>query len=238
MKYEGVLVSAGGDRARETKASGSWRQVIDERLAKPLGSSIRQQILWILNERVASPSEIARELGESLNKICHHIKVLKDAGCIELVCEQAIGNRIQHFYKATSRAFLEDTDWQDLPDTVKEGLRATLLQNLVQDSRESVVRGTFDACEGSHMSWTPMIVDEHGREELTQILERALKAVMEVQETTKERLESSGAVGMSYTVSFLGYPSVGGEKKVGPPVDARTLAGPAESLKRRKTEGS
>jgi DNA-binding transcriptional ArsR family regulator len=215
----------------EQAARDHWRRIIDECIAKALGNSFRQQILWILNERVASPSEIARELGVSLNKVCHHIEVLKDAQCIELAYERATGNTIQHFYKATSRAFLGDTDWPSVPDTVKEGLRATLLQNVIHDAVESVAKGIYDECEGSHMSWTPMILDEQGRMELTEILERSLQEVIAVQEGAKERLGPNAAVGRSYTVSILGYPSVGGEKRVGPPADARQLAQSSEQLK-------
>jgi DNA-binding transcriptional ArsR family regulator len=226
-------MSAQGDEATEINASGGWRQIIDECIAKALGNSFRQQILWILNERVASPSEIAKELGESLNKVCHHMKVLQDAGCIELAYERTIGNRIQHFYKATSRAFLEGTDWPNVPGTVKEGLRATLLQNVIHDAIEAVAKGTYDSSGGSHMSWTPMILDEQGCDEISEVLEGALLKVIAVQESTKDRLESSGATGLSYTVSILGYPSVGGKKKVGPPTDAKKLARSDESSTRK-----
>lgn len=209
--------------ASERKPPGPWRQIIDESIGKALGNSFRQQILWILNERAASPSEIAKELGETLNKVCHHIKVLKDAKCIELADTRTIGNRIQRFYKANSRAFLEGTEWPKVPESLKEGLRATLLRNVLDDAIQAVAEGAYDSCEGSHMSWTPMILDERGRSELSQILEGALLDVIAVQDSTKERLSSSGEIGTSYTVSILGYPSVGGRKKVGPPSDATDL---------------
>ena len=212
-------------RRRATReVRGSWRRIIDENIAKALGNAFRQQILWILNERVASPSEVAKELGAGLTKVCNHIKVLKDAGCIELVCVKPVGNRLQSFYRATSRAFLDGADWPSVPDSVKEGMRATLLRNILDDAIEAVAEGTYDAHEGSHMSWTPMILDEQGREEMTQILEQALHAAIAVQESTKCRLISSGAPGISYTVSILGYPSFGGERTVGPPTDALELS--------------
>jgi DNA-binding transcriptional ArsR family regulator len=234
INYEEVPMSAQGIRARRKTVPTNWRRIIDECIAKALGNSFRQQLLWILNERVASPSELAKELGESLNKVCHHIKVLKEANCIELAYERPVGNRIQHFYRATSRAFLEGADWPDVPETVKGGLRATLLQNVIHDAIESVVEGTYDACEGSHMSWTPMILDELGREKLSQLLERALREVISIQDSTKERLGASGEMGTSYTVSILGYPSVGGKKTVGPPADAKELAASTEKGQTRK----
>jgi len=207
---------------RETP--GTWRRIIDECIAKVLGNAFRQQILWILNERIASPSEIAEELGVDLRKVCNHINVLKEANCIELVYVKPVGNRLQHFYRATSRAFLDEVEWPKVPDSVKGGMRATLLRNILADVIEVVAEGTYDELEGSHMSWTPMILDEQGRNEIAQILERALLEAMTVQEATKERLVSSGAAGVSYTVSIMGYPSLGGEKTVGPPIGAQELA--------------
>jgi DNA-binding transcriptional ArsR family regulator len=194
---------------------------VNEQIIKGLGNSIREQIMWILNERIASPSEIAEELSETLNRISHHIKVLKDAECIELAYMRPVGGAVEHFYKATSRVLLDDDEWPVVPETVRQGLRTTLLRAITNDAVEAVSGGTYDACEDSHMSWTPMIIDEEGREELTRILEHALMEVLRVQDESKERLIATGAAGFSYSVSILGYPSTGGQRPVAPPSDAR-----------------
>jgi DNA-binding transcriptional ArsR family regulator len=213
---------------RRTKATrevrGTWRRIMDECIAKALGNAFRQQILWILNERVASPSEIAHELGADLRKVCNHINVLKEAECIELAYVKPIGNRIQSFYRATSRAFLDEVDWPSVPDSVKTSLRATLLRNILDDAIEAVVEEAYDEFARSHMSWTPMILDDQGLEEIANILERALLEAIAVQEETKKRLTSSGKKGVSFTVSILGYSSCGGKKTVGPPTGAHELA--------------
>jgi len=104
--------------ANGKKPPRPWRQIIDECVGKALGNSFRQQILWIMNERAASPSEVAEELGETLNKVCHHIDVLKEAKCIELAFTRLVGNRVQHFYRATSRAFLDDVEWPKVPESL------------------------------------------------------------------------------------------------------------------------
>jgi hypothetical protein len=166
----------------------------------------------------------------------------------QLAYVKPVGNRLQHFYRATSRAFLDGLDWPSVPDSVKVGMRATLLRNILGDAIEAVVEGTYDEFDGSHMSWTPMILDEQGRNEIAEILERALLDAIAVQESTKERLASSGEAGVSYTVSIMGYPSLGGKRTVGPPTDAQELAvsagdqllsveEPPESIKRQKTTG-
>lgn len=218
-------------RAAKRKPGRPWRLVIDGCVGQALGNSFRQQLLWILNEKVASPSELAKELGETLNKVCHHVKVLKNARCIEVAYRQTVGNRVQTFYKATSRAFLDGADWPKVPESLKEGLRATLLRNVLDDAIEAVVEGTFDSVDGSHLSWTPSIIDEQGREEMTVVLERALMEVMEIQDQARCRLAESGEVGTSYTVSILGYPSVLGMRTVRPSTDASELVEAASSHK-------
>jgi hypothetical protein len=228
MHYWEVLMPGQGTKGAPKKPSRQWRQIIDECVGKALANSFRQQILWILNERTATQSEVARELGESMSKIWHHFKVLKDAKCIEIAHTEAVGNRLVHYYKANSRAFLDDMEWRKVPESLKEGLRATLLSNVIEDSVDSVVEGIFDSLEDSHMSWTPMIIDEQARMEITQILNRALREVIAAQNGAKERLAASDAIGMSYTVSLLGYPATGGEKRVGPPIDAEKLVASAE----------
>lgn len=231
-----------GGAPRGRKPRRPWRQIIDECVGKALSNSFRQQILWIINERVSSPTEIATELGESLSKVCHHIKVLKEAKCIELAHTRIVGNRVQSFYKANARAFLDDVEWPKVPDSLKRGLRATLLQNILDDSIEAVVEGTYDTMEPSgHMSWTPMILDVQGCGELRQILDRALFEAIDLQENTKERLTVSGEAGISCTVSILGYASVGGEKTVLPssnPEDLAAAAGVKGAQKAKRRRGS
>lgn len=205
-------------RVRPTKA-------IEEHISKALSHYLRVQILWILNERMASASELAEELSAPLNRVSGHIKVLKKAGCIEVADSRVVGNTVQKFYRATARIFLDDTEWPSIPPTVQEGLRITLLQNLIDDAIEAVAHAIYDSVNDSHMSWTPMLVDEKGREEISQILARALKEVMAIQELAAKRLCEADEEGLSYSVSLLGYPSIGGLRKVNPARSAESGSG-------------
>lgn len=220
-----------GIRQRAKRARS--KKTIDQRIGKGMASSLRIQIQTILNERVASASELADELGESLESVSYHVRMLNKSGCIEKVAERPVRGAIQHFYRAKSRAFLDDSEWPVVPDTIKEGLRATLLQNMMDDAIEAIDWGTYDTREDSHMSWTPMIVDEQGCGELTGILARALDEVLEVQKRSIERLSAKDASGISYTVSILAYPAANEKRKVGPPVDAKQLTKSSRGRKAR-----
>lgn len=189
---------------------------IEKHISKAFGHYLRIQILWILNERIASASELAEELSVPLNRISDHLQVLRKAECIEVVDQVVTGNMIQKFYKATARVFFDDTEWRTIPPTLKEGLRITLLQNLVDDAIEAVEREQYDSQKDSHMSWTPMVIDDQGREEIARLLEKTLNDVLVIQRRAAKRLCASDKRGIGYSVSLLGYPSIAGEKKINP----------------------
>ena len=124
-------------KAGEKKASRP-RNFIDPRLVKAMGHPVRNDALSILNERVASPNEISKELGESVGHVSYHIKVLKECDCIELVDTAPRRGAMEHYYRATSRAFLSDDEWSRLPDSIRPGMSASLLRTMINDATEAL----------------------------------------------------------------------------------------------------
>ena len=94
---------------------------LEQRLFKALAHPLRFQALIILSERVASPNELSKELGEGLSQVSYHVKVLLESDCIELVKTEPRRGAVEHYYRATSRAFLSDDEWATLPDSVRPG---------------------------------------------------------------------------------------------------------------------
>ncbi len=227
-------MSAFGDSIKRRALRVRPTPAIEKHISKAFGHYVRIQILWILNERIASPSELATELSEPLNRISGHIKVLKEVGCIELVDQVIVGSAVQNFYRATARVFFDDTEWRTIPPTLKEGLRITLLQNLIDDAIAALEDETYDSLDGSHMSWSPMLIDEQARLEINELLEKTLKRALAIQGQAAKRLSANGESGISYSVSLLGYPSIGGIKKVNPPKKGTT----ALAVKKAKAKTS
>jgi hypothetical protein len=226
---------------RRLKGSGS-----DVRPAKTvvtgMAKELRAQILILLNERVASRPEICKELGAPFNAVRYEMDVLKKTKppLIELVYEKPVRGTVEKFYRATAMAYVDQLEWPGVPDAVKPGMRGSLLGILVDDVVAAVKDGTFDSLENAHMSWTPMILDEQGWEDITAILLRALEEAIKVKEDSAERLIVEDAEGTSCTVSILGYPSANEKRKVGPSTDGNDDSAPAErsSAKARKKTGS
>lgn len=203
-----------GSKAKPSeKGSGRPRNFIDPRLVRAMGHPVRNDALSILNERVASPNEISKELGESVGHVSYHIKVLKECECIELVDTAPRRGAMEHYYRATARAFLSDDEWSRLPESIRPGMSASLLQTLMNDASEALKSGSFDRRVDRHMSWTPMIVDEQGWEDTTAALAELLERVMEIQAQSAERLAKAGEEGIPVSVAMLAFEAAGPHKK-------------------------
>jgi DNA-binding transcriptional ArsR family regulator len=174
-------------------------------LVKALAHELRVEILGILNERMASPNELSVELEEGLSQVSYHVKVLKDYNCIELVKTVPRRGAVEHYYKATSEAFLTDRDWMQLPDSVKPGLSAEFVELTFGDAVRAIEEGTFDARDDRHISRTPMVLDEQGCREVLAILEHALDEVVRAQKKASTRLAKSGEEGINFAVGMLGF---------------------------------
>jgi DNA-binding transcriptional ArsR family regulator len=224
-----------GMKKRAKVAKG--KKDVDKANVKVLANPMRVQLLTILNERVNSTTGIARELGVDPGEIAYDMEVLRKMRRIKVVDEKKRRGAVEVFYKAVSRAYLDEFEWPTVPGPAKGGLRASLLQTIVNDAIAAIDEQTYDSLEEAHMSWTPLIVDEQGWKELTKILRVALKGAKRVGKGSAERLIASDEEGTSCTVSILGYPAAIDKRKVGPPIEASDLAQTTKSskAKTRKT---
>jgi DNA-binding transcriptional ArsR family regulator len=189
------------------------RSIVDQRVIKSLAHPIRAQALAILNERIASPNEIAQELDQSVGHVSYHINVLKKCECIELVDTTPRRGAVEHYYRATARVFIDSEDWRRLPASVRPSLTGTLLQDLVADAGAALSAGTFDARDDRHLAWTPMIVDQDGWEELNEALGTLLERVFEIQAASAKRLTKSGEPGIQVSVASMAYETPAAEDR-------------------------
>lgn len=76
---------------------------IEKRLEIALSHPLRARALAILDERVASPKELALELGAPLGVIAYHVRVLGSLELIELVDQTQRRGAVEHRYTAVPR---------------------------------------------------------------------------------------------------------------------------------------
>jgi DNA-binding transcriptional ArsR family regulator len=199
--------------AAKTKTKKKKGNGVDQRLVKALAHPLRVEILTILNERMASPNELSKELEEGLSQVSYHVKVLKDFECIEMVKTEPRRGAVEHYYRATSRAFLTDSDWQSLPESVKPGVSASSIQMIIDDVVGALTGGTFDARDDRHLSWTPGVVDEQGWEEAVDLANEALDRVLAIQAGSAKRLAKSGDEGIPATMVVMNFQGLSAEAK-------------------------
>jgi DNA-binding transcriptional ArsR family regulator len=199
--------------AAKTKTKKKKGNGVDQRLVKALAHPLRVEILTILNERMASPNELSKELEEGLSQVSYHVKVLKDFECIEMVKTEPRRGAVEHYYRATSRAFLTDSDWQSLPESVKPGVSASSIQMIIDDVVGALTGGTFDARDDRHLSWTPGVVDQQGWEDAVDLANETLDRVLAIHADSAKRLAKSGEEGIPATMVVMNFQGLSAEAK-------------------------
>jgi DNA-binding transcriptional ArsR family regulator len=194
-----------GARAK-AEASG-----LDPAIVKALAHPLRMRVLSRLNEVVASPKELAEEFEVSLPMLSYHFRVLLDVGAIELVSETQVRGAIEHHYRATTRAFFSDRDWERLPVNSRQGISKTVIDQALADLTEAFAAGTFDSRPDRHLSFSQLVFDETGWEELRGVLSEALDRALEIQAESVGRLqdEQSGGPEVLTRLTVLLYEGAG-----------------------------
>lgn len=187
----------------KTKKKEGVEQIVAKAFAHPL----RVQILIILNERVASPNLLSQELEQSLNLVAYHVRVLEKYDCIELVDTKQRRGATEHFYRATRRQFLSNAEMARLPESLRPGLAGAMLKSVFDDIEEASKSGTLDELPDLHLSRTPMVVDKQGWSEVSELLDKTLDRVLEIQAESSERIASDGEDGILSKVHLLHFKS-------------------------------
>jgi hypothetical protein len=200
----------------KTKKKEGVEQIVAKAFAHPL----RVQILIILNERVASPNLLSQELDQSLNLVAYHVRVLEKYDCIELVDTKQRRGATEHFYRATRRQFLTDSEWARMPESLRPGLAGAMLKSVFEDLEDASKSGTLDEVEDLHLSRTPMVVDKQGWGDISSLLKGTLDRVLEIQTEASERMAAGEEPGILSKVHILHFKS--------PTAEAREEAQAAE----------
>lgn len=190
-----------------TRGKKGSAEIVDQRLAKALAHPMRVEILAMLSHRSISPVEFSRETGESLSDASYHFRKLEELECAEIVRTVPVRGSTQHFYRGTKRPLLVEGDWKQLPPAIRGGVTGTVLQTFVDRASEAITTGTFDSRDDSHLSWTPVALDEEGWSELAQLLESTLASATEVEVKAAQRLAKGGGEPINATFALASFES-------------------------------
>ena len=81
----------------------SSEQDMQRRLARALAHPVRARVLAILGAEIASPKQLAHDLGVSLGVVAYHVRVLASLNLIRLVEVNQRRGSLEHHYTAVTR---------------------------------------------------------------------------------------------------------------------------------------
>ena len=163
-------------------------EITDPKLVRAYAHPLRIQILALLDNRIASPREIADELGSPLSNTAYHVRQLVGLGLVELVRRTARRGAIEHHYTAKVRPTITDEGWAKLPAILKRAIADGNVQRTLGRVVSATQRGGFDR-EDSHHSLTAGLLDTEGWTSLSRDLAQMLNRIEEVVAESEARLE-------------------------------------------------
>jgi DNA-binding transcriptional ArsR family regulator len=163
-------------------------KISDPRYVKALSHPLRVRILALLQERTASPRELAEWLDATLGTVSYHVRTLHDFGLIELVKTTQVRGAIAHHYKAKIRPRVDDEAWASAAPIVKQAAVGAALQTVDDYARASAAAGGFDRGE-AHLSRTNLRLDAKGWQQAAKACEKLLADLSRIEDIAAKRLE-------------------------------------------------
>lgn len=164
--------------------------VDDPRYVKALAHPLRIRILALLEERDASPVQLAEHLDATLGTVAYHVRTLERLGLIEMVATHQRRGATEHVYAAREHPRISDQAWSAASPMAKHVMIASVLSQAGQYATQSATAGGFDRTE-SHITRTALKLDEKGWVALSEATKKWLAQVQRIEEQTEKRTGKS-----------------------------------------------
>jgi DNA-binding transcriptional ArsR family regulator len=189
-----------------TREKETTKPSVDVGVVKAIGHPLRMQLLARLNERVASPVELARELDESVQLVSYHVRILRDLGFVELVSTTPRRGAIEHHYRAVRRPYFSDEDFAALPANARGALSGTVLEQIFLHAAAAHQAGVFDETANTNTTSADFVLDQKAWDKLANKVGEVLEYAMKLQAEAVPRVQK-GAEPLNARLAVLLYPS-------------------------------
>jgi DNA-binding transcriptional ArsR family regulator len=177
---------------------------IDQRIMKALSHPLRVRMLTLLNQKVASPSELADELDEPLGNVSYHMRFLAELNMVQLVRTEPRRGAVEHYYQALEPPLISDEDWVQLPVALRRSLSDSTLSDIARDLRGAAEAGGFDR-DNMHLSRSALRLDQQAWDELSSLLAEVQERARELQEQSNKRREQSDDGGIPTALVLMQF---------------------------------
>ena len=159
----------------------------DPRYVKAMSHPLRVRILAILQERRASPNELAGVLEATLGTVAYHVRTLHQLGLIELVDETPVRGAVEHHYRAKVRPAVTKEAWASASPIAKQAAVGSSLQMIDEYARASAAAGGFDRPDAALVR-LGLRLDDKGWQEMVKLVDRFVADTQKIEEAAQERL--------------------------------------------------
>jgi DNA-binding transcriptional ArsR family regulator len=152
---------------------------IDHDLVKAMAHPLRYDLLIRLNGRMASPNELSKEVDASLGTVSYHIRLLEQMGFAELVDTKMRRGAVEHYYRATQRAWFSKRGWERLPTAVRRSIAGVTLGAIWDTIKRAAAANAFDDPD-VHVTSTALELDDQAYADVCEVLSEAQRQVMAI----------------------------------------------------------
>jgi DNA-binding transcriptional ArsR family regulator len=180
----------------------------DPRYVKAMSHPLRVRILALLQERPASPVELARWLHATVGTVAYHVRTLRSLGLIELVSETRVRGGLAYHYRPTIGPLVSPRAWADASPVAKQAaVGASLdtiadyalaaaakaavgasLDTIADYARGAAATGGFDT-PSAPLARVPMRLDPQGWQEASEACLEVRGRLDDIAAAAAERLE-------------------------------------------------
>ncbi len=197
----------------------------DPRYVKALSHPVRVRVLTRLQERTASPVELADWLQMPLGTVAYHVRKLEALGLIELVGERRVRGAVEHRYRATERPRISDEAWAEAPPIAKQAAVGSALQMIGEYAQQAAAVGGFDRSD-AHLTRTNLRLDAEGWTQVSSACIELLERLVEIEASASDRIDADphadGISDASLVVLLFQRASVRAERRERAHARART----------------
>lgn len=168
-------------------------EIDDARLVKGLAHPLRIAILRVLEERTASPSEIAEEIDAPLGNVSYHVRFLARLGLVELSGTRPRRGAVEHYYRAVTRMQVSQEAWEQVPLPVRDAVLSSTLHDVARSVSDAAAAGGFshEKAQATHVQIT---LDRDGMSELSAAVQELHRRAVHIERESRQRLESQASV--------------------------------------------
>jgi hypothetical protein len=118
-----------------------------------------------------------------------------DFEMIELTRTEPRRGAVEHYYRATERAFVPSGIASDIPKVAQRIIGNGFLENIERDVSDSLEAGTFYDRDDWHVGWLPVDLDGQGRQDAEKLADKFIEDFLKIEMESATRRAASESEG-------------------------------------------